>query len=458
MAGAAQYDIVVHNGTVLTVNESFEIIENGRICIRGGTIDGIEAAGTGHPPPDARTVIDAEGGIIMPGLVNTHTHVPMTLFRGLADDLPLDVWLNEHIFPAEAEHITPEFVRWASLLACAEMALGGTTTCCDGYFFEGEVARAIDEFGLRAVAGQGIIDFPAPGVPDPSRNLAVARDFATRLAATGGSVSASLFCHSPYTCSADTLRGAKSLADELGVLFQIHVAETKQEVDRCIAEHSMSPIRYLDRLGVLDDRTLLIHAVWVDAEDIGRIAERQCTVSHNPESNMKLGAGVAPVDRMLAAGITVGLGTDGCASNNNMDLFREMDTAAKIHKAATGDPTALDAKSVIRMATIEGARAIGLDDRVGSLAAGKQADLIIINTRRPHLTPIYRPESHVVYAAGAADVDTVIAGGRLLVKERNLLTVDADQILAAAGRQSRQVADRRKTHRRAHGGTKGELT
>ena len=439
MSEPPEFDLLVHNGTIVTVNDAFDIVADGHVAIKDGKIVSVTEKNSMRHLPEADTVIDAQGGIIMPGLVNTHTHVPMSLFRGLADDLPLDTWLNEHIFPAEAKHITPEFVKWATWLACTEMVLGGITTCCDGYFHEDEVALAFNQFGLRAVAGQGIIDFPAPGVPDPGEKLNVARNFAEALLGSSGIVSPSLFCHSPYTCSADTLRQAKSIANELDVLFQIHVAETRAEVDQCMAEKGMTPVRYLDELDVLDEKTLLVHAVWVNDDDIDCIAGRKASVSHNPESNMKLGAGIAPVGRMLVAGVKVGIGTDGCASNNNLDLFQEMDITAKLHKVVSGDPTALDAQTVIRMGTINGAGAIGLGSRVGSLEAGKAADLIIINTRQPHLTPMYRPDSHIVYAANASDVETVVIAGRVIVKNREVLTMDTNEILQTADRLSREV-------------------
>ena len=439
MTHRPKYDLLIHNGTAVTVNKAFDILGNALVCIRDGRIASIGETDPAKKLPEADTVIDAHGGIIMPGLVNTHTHVPMSLFRGLADDLPLSIWLNDHIFPAEARHVDPEFVRWATWLACTEMALGGITTCCDGYFYEEQVADAFNRFGMRAVAGQGIIDFPAPGVADPAKNIATARAFAEKISGQPGTVTASLFCHSPYTCSAGTLRRAKAVANELSLLFQIHVAETESELKQCLAEHQTSPVQYLDRTGVLDDRTLLVHAVWVGDEDIELIADRGASVSHNPESNMKLGAGVAPVNRLLKAGVKVGIGTDGCASNNNLDLFREMGITAKLHKAVSGDPTVLDAQTVIRMATIEGASAIGLDDLTGSLESGKAADLIIMDTRKPHLTPMYRPDSHIVYAAKASDVKTVVIGGRIIVKNRDVLTMDTSEILRAAGQLGREI-------------------
>jgi 5-methylthioadenosine/S-adenosylhomocysteine deaminase len=365
----------------------------------------------------------------MPGLVNTHTHLPMTLFRGLADDLPLDVWLNDHIFPAERATITPASVRWATLLACAEAALSGTTTCCDGYFHEEAVAAAVEEFGLRAVLGQGVIDFPAPGVPDPAENLRAARAFAAAWRSRSGIVIPSVFCHSPTTCSAETLIGAKRLCDEMGLLFQIHAAETRRERDEVQATRGLSPIGWLDRIGLLDARTLLVHCVWVDAADIALIAARGAKVSHNPESNLKLGSGIAPVAAMLAAGVCVGLGTDGAASNNDLDLLGAMSLAAKLHKVERMDPAAVPAEAAIRMATIEGARALGLEQQIGSLETGKQADLILIDTRRPHLTPLHQPASAVVYAAGPADVDTVLVAGRVLVRAGRLLAVDLEEVM-----------------------------
>ena len=422
------YDLVIHNGTILTVNSSFEIIENGIVCIKDGKL----ARVTTNPDkalPRARTLINAGGGIILPGLVNTHTHLPMTLFRGLADDLPLDTWLNETIFPAESKHITSKTVRWAALLACAEMALAGTTTCCDGYFLEDDVARAVNEFGLRAILGQGVIDYPAPGVPDPAQNIKTARDYVNRWTNISTLLDPSIFCHAPYTCSAKTLTQAKSAAQDLEVLFQIHVAETKNERDQFLSEHKLTPIQYLDNLGILDKDTLLVHCVWLDEADMEIIAERKSSVSHNPESNMKLASGIAPIDKMAGYGIPVGLGTDGCASNNNLDLFQEMDTAAKLHKASTLNPTVMDAEMILKMATIDAARAIGLDHIIGSLETGKQADLIIIDTHCPHLVPMYHPQSHIVYAAKGSDVTDVIVDGNVLVRDRKLLNLDLDEIL-----------------------------
>jgi len=423
------YDIVIHNGTLITMNSDFDIIGDGVLCIKNDKLAKIEPRKNYEPLPDGKKIIDARGGIIMPGLVNTHTHLPMALFRGLADDLPLSKWLNEYIFPAEANHIHPDSVRLGALLSGAEMLLSGTTTCCDGYFHEDHVATVMNEIGMRAILGQGVIDFPAPGVPKPEDNVNNALKFIQKWKYKSPLITPSIFCHSPYTCSEATLKKAKDAADAKGVLFQIHAAETKDEYVSIQTTHHTTPLKYMDKIGIVDRNTLLVHAVWLDDDDIEIIAKRGASVSHNPESNMKLTSGIAPVPALLKAGVTVGLGTDGCASNNNLDLFSEMDTAAKLHKVNAMDPTLMDAVTVLKMATIEGARSLGLQDITGSLEIGKKADVITIDTHKPHLVPVYNPVSHIVYAAQGSDVQDVIVDGNILVKDRILLTVDVENII-----------------------------
>ncbi len=436
------FDTVIHNCTIITVDPDFDIIKHGIICIKDGRLERISAKAHEQELPDSKEVIDAKGGIVLPGLVNTHTHLPMTLFRGLADDLPLNIWLNEHIFPAEKENINPKSVRYGTLLACSEMLLSGTTTCCDGYFLEEIVAEAVNDSGMRAVLGHGVIDFPAPGVADPSENIKTAVAFVKKWLGVSPNIIPSIFCHSPYTCSTRTLKDAKTAADNEGLLFQIHVSETKQELNQIQSEHRMTPVEYLDSIGILDANTLLAHCVWIDDHDIEIIAKQNAKISHNPESNMKLAAGVAPVPRFLDSGITVGLGTDGCASNNNLDLFQEMDTTAKLHKVISHDPTVMDAKSVIVMATIGGAKAIGLGNEIGSIEVGKQADLIIIDTDKPHLTPLYNPVSHIVYAASGSDVRDVLVAGEFLVRNRKLLTLDLDETLERVTEISKVISSK----------------
>ncbi|MCF8069076.1 MAG: amidohydrolase [Desulfobacterales bacterium] len=427
-----KFDTIIHNGIIVTVNPDFEIIDDGIICVKDGIIDRIITKKPDQSGTESKEVIDAKGGIIMPGLINTHTHLPMTLFRGLADDLPLLVWLNRHIFPAEATHINSETVFYGSLLACAEMLLSGTTTCCDGYFHEHDVARAVHRSGIRAVLAQGVIDFPAPGVPDPVKNIETAVQFAEQWQAVSPLITPSIFCHSPYTCSDKTLMAAKNESSKRNLLLQIHVAETKTELEQIQTGHNKTPVEYLDSLDFLDERTLLAHAIWLYDEDIDIVQNRESTISVTTESEMKLASGIAPISKFLKAGLTVGLGTDSTASNNNLDMFQEMDMTAKLHKVNQLDPTVMDAKTVIKLATIEGAKAIGLGSITGSLEAGKQADIIILDTNAPHLTPLYHPESHIVYAAQGPDVKDVLVAGEVLVRDRKLLSLDAEDIMAKA--------------------------
>ncbi len=420
-------DILIHNGLLLTMEDGLPVIENGAVLIRDSQIvdcgpeDQLDLAPLGINSVHQGNRIDAQGGIIMPGLVNCHTHIPMSMFRGLADDLPLDVWLNEHIFPAEATRLNPDSVHQWSLHSCEELLLAGTTTCCDGYFFEAQVARAMVDSGIRAVAGQGVIDFPAPGVPDPTQNIQAANAFVEEIRNLSSRITPSIFCHSPYTCSAATLVAAKQAAEDAGILFQIHAAETRNEIHMIQGLNNRSVIAYLSELGLLNERTLLVHSVWIDDKDIEIIHKHSARVAHCPESNMKLAAGIAPVPHMIDAGITVGLGTDGCASNNDQDLFSEMDMAAKLHKVICMDPCVMDARTCLKMATIEGARAIGLGLQIGSIERGKQADIIVVDVKKPHMVPMYDPYSSLVYSAKSSDVSWVMVDGIIRVREGKLL-------------------------------------
>jgi len=428
------FDSVIYNASIITVNPNFDIIPDGVIGIKGGRIATVEARDTSLPLPLATEKLDAQGGIVMPGLVNTHTHLPMTLFRGLADDLPLQTWLNEYIFPAEKRSLCPESVYAGALLACAEMLLSGTTCCCDGYFYEDDTAKAIAVAGIRAVAAQGVIDFPAPGVPDPSLNIQAASAFVDKWQGASPTITPSIFCHSPYTCSSETLKAAKRATYEYDVLFQIHVTETKVERERCLADHGVSPVKHLANLGILDEKTLLVHTIWADDEDIEIIAKYGANISVTTESEMKLASGIAPLPEFIKSGLTVGLGTDGCASNNDLDLFREMDVTAKLHKVNACDPCVADAETILQLATMGGAKAIGLDHLIGSVEPGKQADLIIIDTHKPHLTPVYNLPSLIVYAANGADVRDVLVDGKVVVRNRQLLTSDVNTIMANVNR------------------------
>jgi 5-methylthioadenosine/S-adenosylhomocysteine deaminase len=430
-------DLLLAGGRILTLDKGGTDLDPGRVGVFQGEIVLVEP--DDGPRPPARQIIDASGRLVMPGLVNTHLHAPMTLFRGLADDLPLQIWLEKHIFPAEARWVDPDMVYWCTLLAAAECLLSGTTTVADSYFEESAAARAFIESGLRAVCAQGIIDFPAPGAPDPAENVAVAVRFCEDLAGQSRLVTPAMFCHSSYTCSARTLRKTRREADRLGFPTMIHVAETKDERTRCLAERGQSPVAYLDGLGFWSEKSVGVHAVWVDGDDAEVLASRGVGVAHCVESNLKLGSGLGPMTMLRSAGVKVGLGTDGPASNNDLDMFGEMRSAALNAKGADRDPTALPAGQVLAMATGEGAAVLGLADQIGSIETGRRADLIVLDLDRVHLTPLFDPVSHLVYAADRSDVSHVIVDGRVVVEDRYINTFDLGRVMAEVRRLAARV-------------------
>jgi 5-methylthioadenosine/S-adenosylhomocysteine deaminase len=427
-------DLLITNGILMTMDSNGRVIESGAVAVVGDTITALgpaaDIAGT-----DATEVIDANGGIIMPGLVNTHTHAAMTLFRGLADDLPLMDWLNDHIFPAEAL-LDRNKVHTGSLLGCAEMILSGTTTFCDMYLFEDAVAQAAKTAGMRAVVGEVLYDFPSPNYGPIEKGF----EFTRRLIETWQDdplVTIAVEPHSPYLCAPELLTRAADLARDHQVPMVIHLSETRSEVDDMQARYGATPVQHLDNLGVLDANLLACHCVVLSDDDMNLLAANDVKVSHNPESNMKLASGVSPVSDLVERGVCTALGTDGCSSNNNLDLFGEMDMAAKLHKASSLDPTVMDAATVLRMATIDGARALGLEAVTGSIEVGKKADIIVVDTCKPHLTPMYHPASHLVYAVTGSDVCATVVNGRVLMKNRRLLHMDLQQVMSDA----RQIAD-----------------
>jgi 5-methylthioadenosine/S-adenosylhomocysteine deaminase len=375
----------------------------------------------------------------MPGLVNTHGHAPMVLYRGLADDLRLQEWLEKYIFPAEAKTVSREMVRAGTRLAALEMIQSGTTTFADMYYFEEEIARVTKAAGMRGVLGQTIIQFPVADAKTPQealvRNEAFIKEFVR-----DELIVPAVAPHSPYTLAAQDLLASRALATKYGVPVLIHVAESEAELENSKKAHSgMSPVAYLQAIGFWGPRTVAKHGVWVDAADIALLKSHEVAVSHNPESNMKLASGIAPVSEYVAAGVTIGLGTDGAASNNDLDMFEAMRFAALLHKVKTGDPRTLPAEAVLEMATIQGARALGLEKQIGSLEAGKRADVIVVSTASARMTPMYQPVSHLVYAAHGEDVRTVMVNGRVLMRDRRMLTLDEPAILAEAQKLANQV-------------------
>jgi 5-methylthioadenosine/S-adenosylhomocysteine deaminase len=442
MTAMPSADCLIHNAFILTLEPGAAPLVDGYVAVQGGKIASVGQVGGVSDLPPARERLNAGGAIVMPGLINTHCHAPMVWFRGLADDLALEAWLTKFIFPAEAGWLNKERVYRGTLLAAAEMIKGGITTVADGYFYETEVRRGLAEAGLRAVAAQGIVDFPAPDAPDPKDNLKVAEAFIdSGQEFPDGRLISTLFCHSAYTCGPATLEQAKDLTRRRGLPFFLHLAETKQEVEEIRRKTGLKPVEYLDRLGLWDGHTVAVHAVWLEPAEQELLASRGVKVSHCPESNLKLASGVAPIPDLLDRGVTVGLGTDGAASNNNLDLWGEMSLAARLHKVWRRDPTVLPATRVLALATRDGAKVLGLEDRIGTLAPGKEADLIMVEMNQPHLTPLFDPCSHLVYAARAADVSHVMVGGHWLLKDRRFTTLDWPAIARHVQSESRNLAD-----------------
>lgn len=434
--------LLIDGGTVVVMDAAGTVLEGGAVLVEGDEISAILDGEAPRPP--GVPVLDATGQLVIPGLVNTHGHAAMSLLRGLADDMPLMTWLNEHIFPAEAELVDPEFVYWGTLLSSIEMLKSGTTTFADMYYFRDDAARAAIDAGIRAVMGPHVIGFPAPDFDSPAATLADAAEFMERYRGHPTLVPGTA-AHSLYTTSFDDVRAALRLAIDHGAPFQIHTAEDASEFATATERTGMGVVEALESIGALRPGTVLAHSIYLSDEDIERIAAGGAGVSHNPQSNLKLGIHrAAPVVELLAAGIPVGLGTDGAASNNDLDLFDEMDTAAKLHKFTNADPTALPAETVFRMATIGGARVLNLHDRIGSLEPGKRADIVLLDTRRAGLTPLYNVYSHLVYAAGGGDVSTVLVNGRVVVSDGRVRTVDEAEAMERArafGARVREVIE-----------------
>jgi len=432
-------DLIITGGTVVTMDAARHIYNDGAVAVRG---DSIVAAGsrTGIASRyDAARTIDARGEIVMPGLINGHAHAAMSLFRGLADDVSLNDWLQKYIFPAEARNVTPDFVTWGTRLGVLEMLRGGITTYADMYYFEDEVARATKAAGMRGVLGETIIDFPAPDNKSVPQALAYTEKYIQQWQGDP-LITPAIAPHSIYTCSTKTLQQVAAVAHKYHAPILIHLAEAPFEGEQSRAKYGLSPTAYLENIGVLGPDITAAHCVWVDTGDIKLLASRDVGCVHNPSSNMKLASGASPVVDLIAGGVAVGLGTDGAASNNDLDMFEEMDIAAKLQKLVRMDPRALPAEQVVAMATINGARALHMEKQIGSLEAGKKADVILIRADAPHATPMYNVYSQLVYALKASDVDTVIVGGKIVMQHRQMLTLDQPQILAKAREYAKKIA------------------
>jgi 5-methylthioadenosine/S-adenosylhomocysteine deaminase len=433
-------DWVLHGADwIVTCDAAMSCLHDGAVAVTGSTIEAVGPTESVRRRFSGIREVDMSGFLLAPGLVNAHVHGAMTCFRGLADDLPLEKWLFEVIFPAEAAHVNPDLVYWGTLLATAEMLKNGTTTFCDGYFFEEAAAEAALQSGMRAVLGQGILDFPTPDQPDPARSRERAHAFLEAFPTANDRLRPSLFCHAPYTCGGETLRWVKKLCRDAGILFQIHLSESWKEVRDIREKHGVPPVEYLDGLGILDELTLCAHGIWVSPEESAILACRGTGIAHDAGSNMKLAAGIAPIPRFLSQGVHVGLGTDSCASNNHLDLFGEMDLAAKVHKVHSQNPEACSAVEVLRMATRGGARVLGPAGQAGSLEVGKKADIMAVDLNAPHLVPLYDPISHLVYSVRGSDVKQVWVDGRQVLSDSRVTTFDEEEARRRVAALARKI-------------------
>lgn len=433
-------DLLIAGGTVVTMDKDHRVIENGAVAISKDKIVGVGTTAELLKLYGPLRTINAAGKVIIPGLINTHTHAAMSLFRGISDDLDLNDWLTKFIFPAEAKNVTEQFVRAGTRLALAEMIRGGTTTYCDMYYFENAVADESKKAGVRGVLGETIIDFPVADNKTNAEAMAYSEKYIRKWSGDTLIVPA-MAPHAPYTVSTEHLKAIRALSDKLNAAVVIHVAETKKERDDIKAQYGKTPIDYLDAIGFLSNRVIAAHTIWITGEEINILRMRGVGSAHNPQSNMKLASGVAPVPAMLAAGVSVGLGTDGAASNNDLDMWEEIDTAAKLYKVVSGDPKTLPAEQAFEMATIGGARALHLDAITGSIEAGKRADIDIVDIDSLNQTPWYNVYSALVYSTKASDVRTVIINGRVVMLDRRLLTLNEDVIKKDANAYRKKIID-----------------
>jgi 5-methylthioadenosine/S-adenosylhomocysteine deaminase len=431
-------DLVIANGIVVTVDGDFRVIDHGSVAISGTTIAAVGSASDVAAQFKGSETIDARGRVVMPGLINTHTHAPMVMYRGLADDLALMDWLQKYIFPAEAKTVSPAFVRIGTRLAALEMIRSGTTAYADMYYFEEEIARATREAGLRGVLGQTIIEFPVPDAKTPADGLTRTEAFIKQFQNDELIVPA-VAPHSVYTLSADDLVRSRDLALKYDVPLLIHLGETEDEIRMSLERHKLRPVALLDKLAFWQPLVIAAHGVWMTPTEIAGLARNRVGLSHNPESNMKLASGTAPVQEYLAAEIPVGLGTDGAASNNDLDMFEAMRQAALLHKLVSKDPRAVSARAALQMATVGGARVIGMQDRLGSLEVGKLADVLIVQMDHARQTPMYDAVSHLVYTTRGDDVETTVVNGKVLMRDRTVLTLDERAVLAEARKAAEEV-------------------
>lgn len=424
-------DMLVLGGTIVTMDKDRRVIEDGAIAIKDGRIMEIGKASYLRGRFNAAETINSSGKVIVPGLINGHTHAPMTLFRGLADDLDLSDWLTKYIFPAEAKNLTEEFVRVGTRLGIAEMLRGGTTTYCDMYYFEDVVADETSKAGMRAVLGETVIDFPVADNKTWPEAMAYTERFIKKWQGNR-LITPAIAPHAPYTVSEEHMKAVRAFADRTGAPIVTHISETQKEVNDITASKGHPPVEYLDSIGFLSDNVIAAHVVWANDNELSILKRNNVGIVHNPQSNMKLASGVARVPEMIKQGQRLGIGTDSAASNNDLNLWEEIDTAAKLHKVFTKDPKVVSAQQAFEMATIGGARALHSEKDIGSLEQGKRADFVIVDMNVLNQTPHYNIYSDLVYSSKAADVRTVVIEGRTVMRDGKLLTLDEPAVKRAA--------------------------
>jgi 5-methylthioadenosine/S-adenosylhomocysteine deaminase len=424
-------DYIIRGDYVLPMDEKLTVITNGAVVVTGNKIIEVGNFDDISKKYSSEKIIEGKNRVVLPGFINTHTHAAMVYFRGMADDLPLETWLENHIWPAEKKWLSPEFVYDATELACFEMIKAGVTTYSDMYFFEEFSAKAAKKFGMRAILGPGILDFPTAAAKTTDEYFNRAEKFIEEWR-KDELIATCIAPHSIYTCSPDTLKRSKKLADKYSVPIHIHLAETKWEINETEKRFGMSPVEHIEKIGLLGGCVIAAHCVWLSEKDISIMAENSVGVAHCIESNLKLASGIAPVTAMIKSGVKVSIGTDGAASNNDLNVLSEISTAAKVHKAVSNDPTVIDAKTALLMGTKWGAEALGLGNITGSLEKGKAADIIRVNLEKPHLLPLYDIYSHIVYSAMASDVEMVFVNGRMLLDNRKLCSADENEIISKA--------------------------
>ena len=432
-------DLLVRGDYIVTMDDGGTIIENGAVAIDDGVILAVGPATEIAAKYPAAEVLDGENRIVMPGLVNGHSHAAMTLLRGVADDLALMDWLENYIFPAEVEFVDPEFVRIGTELACWEMIRGGTTTFVDMYYYPDTIAEVVDQCGMRAMISATVIDQRSPDAENAGDSIAKGVGFIERWQGRNSRITPIFGPHANYTLDAEQLAATRAAAMKLGAPISIHVSESPFELQYAKDTYGTTSILLYESIGFFEGPTIAAHVVWPTEEEIPILAERKVGVIHNPTSNMKIASGIAPITEMLAAGVLVGLGTDGAASNNDLDMWEEMRLASFLQKVDRMDPEVLPATTVLSMATSGGATAIGLGDSIGSLEAGKQADLIQVAFEDVHHVPTYDVISHLVYVNDEQDVASVVVDGKVLMKEREMLTIDTGRVRAEATALAAQI-------------------